>query len=88
MGGRSSGRMRRSFLSEIFGGSTASRRRGYPLLNAADGVLYLVLYGEYLGPDAEICWVDHMCSFDVRNKKLLWHGTVHNLPVTKPAAFP
>jgi hypothetical protein len=61
---------------------------GYPLLNAADGVLYLVLDGEYLGPDAEICWVDHMCSFDIRNKKLLWHGTVHNLPVTQPAAFP
>lgn len=60
---------------------------GYPLM-ADDGVLYLALYGEFVGASAEILSVDHMCGFDVRNRRLLWHGTVHERAFTEAVAFP
>ena len=32
--------------------------------------------------------MDHICTFDVHNKRLLWHGSVHDHAFTETVAFP
>jgi hypothetical protein len=61
---------------------------GYPLLTA-DGALWLVVTGQFFGYSySDVPWVDHICTFDVRNKRLLWHGSVHDHAFTETVAFP
>lgn len=52
----------------------------YPILTP-DGALCFVLVDQSFFPLPRPL-EDHFCIFDMRYKKLLWHGLVHNYPIS------
>lgn len=61
---------------------------GYPVITA-DGALCLVVAGKVSRYSySDVSSVDHICTFDVPNKTLLWHGSVHDHIFTQTVAFP
>ncbi|CAN6322326.1 unnamed protein product [Urochloa humidicola] len=63
----------------------------FPILTP-DGALYVVLIERcHCGLRANkslVPAVGHICSIDVINKRILWHGLVHNYPFIKPVILP
>ena len=55
---------------------------GYPVL-MADGTLCLVLYDAC----SDVSSVYHICTFDIWNKRLLWHGSVRHHSFTETVAI-
>ncbi|CAN6308972.1 unnamed protein product [Urochloa humidicola] len=63
----------------------------FPILTS-DGALFVVLtercHCGLPGTKTLVPPVGHICSIDVLNKRILWHGLVHDYPFIKPVILP